>query len=139
MPIFATLKEIIEICWRERMSALKFGAVPFAINLGLAFLATSETTATSTQIIKNNALGLASLLIYASFTVAWYRLIVNGQSDVSQRAVFVITKREWRFFGWSVAISLLAALCIIPLGMAGAIVYFGLALVNKALAAEAHF
>ena len=33
MPVFLTIKQILAMCWRERLVALKFGAIPLAINL----------------------------------------------------------------------------------------------------------
>ncbi len=71
----------------------------------------------------NIVIALVSILAFAPFCVAWYRMVLVGKSDIEVRSIFTLTGREFRFFGWTLSISALAAIAsLIALLVGGGIV-----------------
>jgi len=139
MPVFLTIKQILAMCWRERLVALKFGAIPLAINLILVVAFAEAAAPTFASYATNVAVSLVSILAFAPFCVAWYRMVLLGKSDIELRPVFTLTGREFRFFGWTLMISLLAGLTSVIAIFVGAGIVIGLSAISPILGVIAGF
>jgi hypothetical protein len=137
MPIFATFKSILDLCWRERAVALKFGVIPLAINLALVVVFAEAATPSFASYATNIAIALISILAFAPFCVAWYRMVLVGKSDIELRSIFTLTGREFRFFGWTLSISALAAIVSLIALLVGGGIVVGLSALNTYLGAVA--
>jgi hypothetical protein len=123
MPVFATLKHILAVCWHDRALAFRFGVIPLAINLALVVTFAEAADPTFASYATDVAIGLVSILAFAPFCVAWYRLVLFGKPEIEIRPVFTLKEREFRFFGWTILISILAGLVsVIALFVGGGIV-----------------
>ena len=139
MPVVATLKEILALCWRERATALKFGLVPIAINFGLLFVFTEAGEPSPQTIFINWLIGMISILAFAPFCVAWYRMILFGKGEVALRFAFKLGLPELKFFGWSVAISILIALVSVIAFFIGGGIVVAFSAINPILGVIAGF
>ncbi len=134
MPVWGTLKEILSLCWRERVLALKFGLVPVVVNIILVVFFTEVAPDTFIEHARGWAFSLISILAFAPFCVAWYRTILFGHDAVAARPFFTVTGLEVRFFGWMLLISLLAALVGAIFVFAGTAVVILLSMVSEVAA-----
>lgn len=111
-PIWRTTLDVFDFCWRERRLLLRFGLPPLALTI----LVTSAAMYAGLMGDQPSAtfIGLAAafqLLISAPVTVTWYRIVVVGESEASNRALFRLERREWRLIGWQIAV-LIGIVCI---------------------------
>ncbi|MDX2142204.1 MAG: hypothetical protein SFV19_02510 [Rhodospirillaceae bacterium] len=135
MPVIATFKEILALCWRERATALTFGLVPLGVNLILAGFVTDVAPASVSAYAKNLMVSLISLLAFSPFCVTWYRMILFGKSDITSRSVVMFRRREWRFFGWTLAVTVATGPIGAIIAIVGAALVVGLVVVNPVLGA----
>ena len=91
MPIFATFKSILELCWQERAVALKFGLIPLAINLALV-VAFAEAAGPSFESYATNIAIAASLfvLLCSSAAIAKASDVAPSKSDVADAVACVL-------------------------------------------------
>lgn len=126
LPIFHTMGEILDYCWARRQVMAMHGAVPLMIvctlNLG-AWLFGIGGTMFSPGFI---AINLANAVVFLPFTVTWYRMIILGDEDLTQRPMFGYTAREGRLFLWQ-------AIIILIVGSAAALGLFAVNAVGGAL------
>lgn len=137
MPVFATLKEIVSLCWRERYLALKFGLIPVVINLALVLAFSEAGEPSFATYMQSIGVGLISVLAFAPFCVAWYRSIIFGKHAVTQRPMFTLTKKEFLFFGWTLSISALVGLVAAIGVFMGAGIVIALSAISPALGVAA--
>lgn len=133
MSIWGTLRDIFRLCWHERWLALKFGTVPVLVNIGLAVFLTTAAPSSVADYARNWSISLVSILAFAPFCVAWYRIIIFGHEAVAARSFFAVTPLELRFFGWTLAISGMAALVGVIVTVVGVTIFIVLTAVNEML------
>ncbi|MDX2223730.1 MAG: alpha/beta hydrolase [Rhodospirillaceae bacterium] len=126
LPIWATLRAVLGLCWVHRMVALRYASAP----VGLLVLADIGGTLAGIDIMNANGwiagVSAAALIVFAPLTVAWYRLVVFGPADIARRPLLVFGNAEWRLVGLNVKL----ALAILGMGAVGALVVFaGLAVI----------
>jgi phosphinothricin tripeptide acetyl hydrolase len=129
LPIWATTRQVLGLCWMQRASALRFAAVP----VGLMVLLDVGGTVAGVDIVDERywmvAVSIAALVVFAPLTVAWYRLIVFGPADLARRPLFTMGNAEWRL----VAVNVRLAIAILVMAAIGAVVVFaGLGLLSLA-------
>ena len=134
ITVWQMLRDIIALCWRERATALKFGLVPVAVNIVLVVFFTELAPDSFIAYARSWAISLVSILAFAPFCVAWYRMILFGPDAVATRPFFTITLLELKFFGWMLMISLMAALVGIIMTIVGVTIVIILAMISDVLA-----
>jgi hypothetical protein len=137
MLVWGTLKDIVALCLREWRTALKFGAVPVTVNIVLVIFFTEVAPQSFAAYARSWSISLISILVFAPFCVAWYRMILYGPAAVAARPVFTVTLLELRFFGWMLLISVLSALLAIILTLVSASVVVLLSMTSETAAAIA--
>ena len=116
LPVFQTTGEILEYCWAHRNEALRFAAIPVAIDLGVVLMAIALGADLETQNSPAAlVIAIIGLVVYLPLSVTWYRLIVFGPEDAASRPLFTLGGLEARLLGWQIVILLL----MVPLGLAG--------------------
>jgi hypothetical protein len=134
MPVFTTLKQILVLCWQERAVAARFGLVPIAVNLALVVIFREDLEPSAASYVAQSLIGLVSVLAFAPFCIAWYRMILFGKDDVARRPLFTLKLPEFKFFGWTILISILLALVSIIGLFAGGGIVVALAALGQAYA-----
>lgn len=135
MGAWATFRQILSICWQHRFLAAKYMAIPLVIDLALTFVFGPETTDDPAAIALNFGLALVSLLVFAPFCVAWYRMVLFGQQALDLRPVFTLGKLEWRFFGWQILLSILPIFVALIIVLLGGGVLIAISAINATAAA----
>ena len=106
LPIFQTVKEILDYCWEKRRIALAHAVVPVSLvvvaNLAAWQMGFEATDFRSPAFVILNVI---SAIVFLPLTVTWYRMIILGQSDLVGRALFTFTRLEGRLLGWQIAIA----------------------------------
>ena len=124
-PVWSTVVEAFEYCWRERAAMVRFGWIPtlivMALSIALTALMMSLPLQASTDDQKKlvNALsGLVQALVFLSVSVTWYQKVVLGDQAAAQRPMFALGRLEMRMLGWQ----LLAIFAFAVVGIGGAFV-----------------
>lgn len=109
-PVFRTVLEVLDYCWRERRLLVRFAALPFILTLILGGAVLAFAAGRTPQEMPGVliALTLATMLLYLPLTVTWYRIVVLGESEAANRPLFTLGRREVRLLGWNVALLALA-------------------------------
>ena len=124
-PVFRTVLEVIDYCWRERRLLVRFAALPFVLTmlLSVAALAFGARQAGQEISVAIVIVGVASVMLYLPLTVTWYRIAVFGESEAVNRRLFTLGRREFRLLGWQIILILI----FIAIALAGASVTSALA------------
>ncbi|MBL8628415.1 MAG: hypothetical protein JNM81_02225 [Rhodospirillaceae bacterium] len=133
MPVWRTLKEVLALCWRERATALKFGAVPVAVNIILVVFFTEVAPQSFVERARSWGSSVVSMLAFSPFCVAWFRTILFGRDAVATRPFFTITLLELKFFAWMLLISVLIALVGAIAAFIGVTIVLLLGAINEVL------
>lgn len=119
LPIFQTVREILDYCWTNHRVGLKHAVLPMGIvvignligwQLGYD-LASFQSPAFA-------ALNILSAIVFLPFTVTWYRMVILGQDSMTTRGLFTFSRLEGQLLRWQFII----ALIVIAAGGAGMLV-----------------
>lgn len=126
LPVWETTTASFRSVFSENLNHLPNAAiVPFILSLLIGALSTSATggviekgwsAATPGEIVFLILLFAATVVPYAIFAVAWHRLILLGPAE-APRVVPSWTQRHWRFFGYSLLVTVL--IMVLMLAFAG--------------------
>ncbi len=108
LPIFQTVKEILDYCWEKRHVGLAHAVVPVSL-IVVANLAAWQMGLDVTN-FKSPAfavLNIISAIVFLPLTVTWYRMVILGMGDMVGRPLFKFTRLEGRLLGWQIAIALI--------------------------------
>jgi len=110
LPVLATVREAYGIVLGEPGLLLRAVAAPFLLSILIAGL----TLAMPAYPLISFMLAIASLIPYAIFGVAWCRLTLLGPEAGRPALAPSWAPRHWRFFGYQVALSIIAFGLIVP-------------------------
>ena len=110
-PVFRTVLEVIDFCWRERRLLVHFAALPFVLTLILGVAALAFGVGPTPQEMSGVlvVMTIATVMLYLPLTVTWYRIVVFGESEAVNRPLFTLGRREMRLLGWQVVLILIFA------------------------------
>jgi hypothetical protein len=130
MGVWATFREILSLCWDRRALAAKYMAVPLVINIALTLAIDTPGGDDATAITIDLAIALVSMLVFAPFCIAWYRMVLFGHQALDLRPVFTLGKLEWRFFGWQVLLTILPIIVAMIVVLVGGGVIVAVSAIN---------
>jgi hypothetical protein len=111
-PVFRTVLGVFDYCWRKRRLLVRFGALPFALNLILAAAMLAINGGRTPLEVSGMFITFTVIMtvLYLPLTVTWYRIVVFGEGEATNRPLFTLGRRELRLLGWQVAL-ILVAIC----------------------------
>lgn len=123
-PVWSTVVEAFDYCWRERRAMVRFGWIPTVIVIAVSIALTGlmmrlplqSDTDQQKQVVRGIA-GLIQAVVFLSVSVTWYQKVVLGDDAAAQRPMFTLGQLEMRLLGWQI----LAILAFVVVGTAGAI------------------
>jgi hypothetical protein len=130
MGVWATFQEVLSLCWQRRALAAKYIAVPLALNIALTLIIDTPGGDDAASIAIDLAIALVSMLVFAPFCIAWYRMVLFGHQAIDFRPVFTLGKLEWRFFGWQVLLTILPIIVAMIVVLVGGGVIVAVSAIN---------
>jgi hypothetical protein len=107
LPVWHTTIDVLDYMWRERRPLVRVGLPTVIITLALAILVASLTDYDPNKpSVTMGVVVLLQVLVYVPATVVWYRSVALDTSEAARHPFFKFGRREMRFFGWQVAVSL---------------------------------
>lgn len=147
LPVWQTYIDVFDYCWRERKAALKFGAVPFVVVLALTSLLKAfgfdqsqgmRDHMNAGQFALSLLIVIVEAVVYLPMAVSWYRMVVFGDAQASQRPAFTLGRLEGRLLWWQVIIAIIMVLAMAAAAALASAIYLAVLLGgNKVLAAVA--
>jgi len=110
LPVLATVREAYGVVLGEPGLLLRAVAAPFLLSILIAGL----TLAMPALPLVSFILAIAGLAPYAIFGVAWCRLTLLGPEAGRPPLAPSWAPRHWRFFGYQVALAIIAFGLIVP-------------------------
>jgi hypothetical protein len=148
LPVWQTYIDVFDYCWNERKAALKFGAVPFVAILALAFTLKAlgfdqdkglQHPAGAGQLALALLVAAVQAVVYLPMAVSWYRMVVFGDAQATQRPAFALGRLEGRLLWWQIIILAIVVVALLAVAALCGAIFFaaGLAGGNKTLGAVA--
>ena len=111
-PVWSTVVEAFDYCWRERAAMVRFGWIPVVVvmivtiileALGMGKTATADMNDPRAQATMF-LVGIIQAIVFLSVSVTWYQKVVLGDEAAAQRPVFSLGRLEMRMFGWQLVV-----------------------------------
>ena len=114
LPVFQTVVTASAEVFSNLPSLAKAAALPFAISLGISFLAWGSSGSPGTDML----LGLLGLIPYTYFGVAWHRYVLLGAERATPSTLPPLAPRHGRFLFFAGLLFLIYALPNIAINQA---------------------
>lgn len=106
LPVFQTVAEANAIVFGNLPSLAKAAALPFALSLGIGFMAQGGSFSPAWGLL----LSLLGLVPETYFGVAWHRFVLLGPSRAAPTSLPPLAPRHWRFLGYAAVMLMITGL-----------------------------
>jgi hypothetical protein len=110
LPVLRIIKHAFSISWEKKLYLLRTLIVPYFLLISLGSI--QPYMGSKLRILTGFSTMILSSLVYAVFVVSCHRLILLGDSSIPRFGIIIPGKREIRFWGWTIGLSILAAIIL---------------------------